>query len=143
MQTIERTVTVDKPIYAVWEYLADFRSTNDWDPGTVHTEMTSGDGTMGTVYKNTSRFLGKEVVIDYTVVDYEPRRLLRLRGVGGAVVTTDTLTFEGSTSSSIVRYEATFKFKGVARAADALMALPLQKLGDKAETGLREALEAL
>jgi len=38
MKHIERTITVDKPAERVWEYLSDFRSTNDWDPGTVLTE---------------------------------------------------------------------------------------------------------
>ena len=66
MKHIERTITVDKPAERVWEYLSDFRSTNDWDPGTVLTERTSGDGGAGTTYRNTSKFLGRETELSST-----------------------------------------------------------------------------
>lgn len=140
---IERTVTVDQPAARVWEYLSDFRSTNDWDPGTEKTTRTSGDGGIGTVYKNISKFAGKEVEIIYTVTDLEPGRLITLVGETSALTSTDTITVEGNERSSTVTYEAVFEFHGLAKAADPFMGLPLKKLGDDAEKSLAKALEAL
>ena len=44
MPSVERTVTVTQPIEKVWAYLSDFRTTEEWDPPTVSTVRTSGDG---------------------------------------------------------------------------------------------------
>jgi carbon monoxide dehydrogenase subunit G len=144
MSHIERTVTVDKPTDQVWRYISDFRSTNDWDPGTVKTERTSGDGGPGTVYHNTSKFLGKETELIYTVTDVEPGRQIKLRGENDSVTAHDTITVEpmaaGGTS---VTYRAEFDLHGIAKIADPVMGLPLKKLGDDAEASLREALQRL
>ncbi|MFM9735927.1 SRPBCC family protein, partial [Streptomyces niveiscabiei] len=57
---INRTIETDTPLTEVFSYLSDFRSTNDWDPGTVETTRTSGDGGVGTIYHNVSSFMGRE-----------------------------------------------------------------------------------
>ena len=44
---VERTFTVPQPPDAVFDYLGDFTHTNEWDPGTVETTRTSGDGGVG------------------------------------------------------------------------------------------------
>ncbi|MBC7631720.1 SRPBCC family protein [Aeromicrobium sp.] len=143
MKKIERTFTVAKPAAQVWEYLSDFRSTNDWDPGTVKTTLESGDGAVGSVYRNISKFAGKEVEIIYTVTKVEPGRQITLVGETGALTSTDTITVEGTTVGSEVTYEAQFVFHGVAKLAEPLMGLPLKKLGDDAKKSLEKTLRAL
>lgn len=143
MKRIERSVTVDRPLAAVWDYLSDFTSTNEWDPGTVRTERRSGTGAVGTVYDNTSKFLGRETQIVYTVVDVEPQVRLELRGENKTVTVHDTLSFEGDSTTTTVRYLAEFEFKGAAKATEPLMSLPLKKLGDDAERKLGEVLRGL
>ena len=54
-----RTVTIAKPLDKVFAYLADFTTTTEWDPGTVQTVRTAGDGGFGTEYLNTSTFAGE------------------------------------------------------------------------------------
>jgi len=143
MKHVERTIAVDRPLARVWAYLSDFRSTNDWDPGTVTTELISGDGGTGTVYHNTSKFLGRETEVVYTVRRYEPERLIQLEGVNDTVTTTDTMTFEGDEARTQVVYRAEFEFKGAAKLAEPLLPLPLKKLGDDAAKNLEQALAAL
>src|SRR5690349_8912855 len=55
---ITRTVETATPIDRVFAYLSDFTTTEDWDPGTVTTTRRTGDGGLGTVYDNTSSFMG-------------------------------------------------------------------------------------
>jgi uncharacterized protein YndB with AHSA1/START domain len=59
MPKIERTMTVQKPLDQVWAYLTDFTNTEEWDPPTVSTTRISGDGGVGTVYRNVSKILGR------------------------------------------------------------------------------------
>lgn len=80
MPSVERTITVDQPIAKVWAYLSDFRSTEEWDPPTVSTTRTSGDGGVGTTYHNVSKMLGSETEVDYVVTDHVVERVLQLRG---------------------------------------------------------------
>jgi uncharacterized protein YndB with AHSA1/START domain len=143
MQSIERSVTVDRPLATVWEYLSDFTSTNEWDPGTVRTERRSGDGEVGTVYENTSKFLGRTTKLVYTVIEVEPQVRLKLRGENKSVTVHDTLSFEGDSTTTTVRYLAEFSFSGAAKLTEPLMSIPLKKLGDDAERKLGETLRGL
>lgn len=143
MKTIERVVAVNKPAAQVWEYLSDFRSTNDWDPGTKQTTRESGDGGVGTVYKNISEFAGKEVELIYTVTEFTPGESYTLVGETDALTSTDTITVTGTDATAQVTYHAEFEFHGVAKLADPIMGPPLKKLGDDAQEQLQQTLEQL
>ncbi len=41
---LARTVTTANPLDKVFAYLSDFTTTTEWDPGTVRTVRTAGDG---------------------------------------------------------------------------------------------------
>ena len=66
---LTRTVTTAKPLDTVFAYLSDFTSTTEWDPGTVRTVRTAGDGGFGTQYLNTSTFAGRQTQLTYVVQD--------------------------------------------------------------------------
>ena len=57
---LHRTLVVEKPLDPVFDFLSDFTTTVQWDPGTVTTVLLHGDGGIGTTYRNTTKFLGKE-----------------------------------------------------------------------------------
>ena len=143
MPKVERTVTVDKPLDKVWEFLTDFTTTEQWDPGTVSTDRLTGDGTPGTVYKNVSKVLGREVEIEYTVVELEPMSLFRLRGETSSMKLLDTMRFEQMADGVSVTYTAEFDPQGVAKLVEPLMPLGLKKLGDDAAESLQKTLEQL
>ena len=86
---LQRTVTVQKPLDKVFAYLSDFTTTTEWDPGTVKTVRTSGDGTFGTEYLNTSTFAGRQTQLTYVVVDLVPNRHISLRGENKTVIALD------------------------------------------------------
>jgi len=143
MPTIERTVTVDRPLSAVFAYLSDFTNTNEWDPGTVKTVRTEGDGGVGTTYHNTSKFAGRETELTYEVEKLVPNAVYALRGENKTVVAHDTMTFRETPAGTAVTYVAEFEFKGLVKYAAPLLAPAFKKLGDEAEQGMREALTKL
>jgi len=140
---LERIVTVQKPVDVVFAYLSDFTTTTEWDPGTVETVRTSGDGTFGTEYLNTSTFAGRETRLTYVVVDLVPNRHISLRGENKTVIALDTMTFREKGSATDVTYTADFTFKGVTRFVAPLMKPAFTRLGNDAEAGLAPALERL
>jgi carbon monoxide dehydrogenase subunit G len=143
MPKIDRTVTVDKPLEQVWNFLTDFTTTEQWDPGTVSTDRVTGDGAPGTVYKNVSKVLGREVEIEYTVVELEPMSLFRLHGKTSSMELHDTMRFEQTADGVSVTYIAEFDPQGAAKLIEPLMPLGLKKLGDDAAASLSDALAKL
>lgn len=138
-----RTVVVDKPLGAVFGYLSDFTTTAEWDPGTVRTVRQAGDGGVGTVYLNTSTFRGRTTELTYVVDELVDQRLIRLRGENETVVSVDTLTFRAVASGTEVAYGVEFTFKGASRFVAPLLTPTLERLGNDAEAGIREALGRL
>jgi uncharacterized protein YndB with AHSA1/START domain len=145
---IERTVETATPIDRVFAYLSDFTTTTEWDPGTVETTRSSGDGGPGTVYDNTSSFMGSRTELEYTVTELVDQERFQLRGQNKTVTATDTMTFRPTpTGGTQVTYHADFQFKGllgkVAPLLSPVLALAFKKLGDEAETGMQRSLDGL
>lgn len=93
---LERTVTVQKPLHEVFAYLSDFTTTTEWDPGTVTTVRTAGDGEIGTEYENTSTFAGRQTRLIYVVEDLVPNERIALRGENSTVIARDIMTFRAT-----------------------------------------------
>ena len=140
---LQRTVVVDKPLDKVFAYLSDFTTTTEWDPGTVTTVLDRGDGGIGTTYLNTSAFLGRRTQLTYVVRELVPGERIRLQGENQTVIATDTMSFRAAETGTEVTYAAEFTFKGPARFLAPLLRPALERLGNQAEAGLREALSRL
>jgi carbon monoxide dehydrogenase subunit G len=140
---LERTVLTDKPLDVVYGYLADFTTTTEWDPGTVRTTRESGDGDVGTVYKNVSKFAGRETELTYTVVERELNQRIALEGRNKTVTAHDLMTFREHGTGTEVTYVADFDFGLLTPVIGLLMRPFFMKLGDEAEKGMSEALRRL
>jgi Polyketide cyclase / dehydrase and lipid transport len=140
---LRRTVVVTNPLKAVFDYLSDFTTTTDWDPGTVITMREHGNGGVGTTYVNTSRFLGRTTWLTYLVEELADQQLIRLRGENKTVIAVDTMTFRSVDAGTEVTYTAELTFKGPSRFIAPLLKPAFERLGNKAEAGMREALNRL
>ncbi|HWJ10878.1 MAG TPA: SRPBCC family protein [Nocardioides sp.] len=141
---IERTVETTADPTTVFAYLSDFTTTTEWDPGTVVTERISGDGEVGTTYRNVSEFRGRKTELEYRTETLVPPSLIVLHGTNKTVDAIDRMeiaaTADGGTR---VTYSADFTFKGLAKLATPFLGGPLGKLGDEAQEGMRKALARL
>ena len=140
---LTRIVVTQAAPEKVAEFLCDFTTTNDWDPGTVHTELISGDGGPGTRYRNVSKFLGRESELTYTVRELEPGRRISLVGENKTVTAHDTMTFEPQGTGTRVTYVVDFDFHGFAGFISPLLSPALTRLADKGQAGMQEALGRL
>ncbi len=144
MPSVERTVTVDQPVEKVFAYLSDFSTTQEWDPPTVRTTRTSGDGGVGTTYHNVSAFLGSETEVDYVVTEVVANSRFQIAGDATGMKLMDTITFESpSPTTTRVTYHAEFDLQGVANLAAPLAPAALKILGDRVADSLEEHLQKL
>ena len=141
MTHVERTITVSPGVEEVFIYFADFTNTEEWDPGTVRTTRLSGDGGVGTTYKNVSAFLGRETELTYETITYEPSKELKLRGTNKTATTVDHLTFKPSGAGTEIHYRADFEFHGVAQYVAPIFApLAMRRLADKTAAQIKRTL---
>jgi uncharacterized protein YndB with AHSA1/START domain len=144
MPSIERTVTVDTPVERVFAFMADFTTTERWDPPTVSTTRTSGDGGVGTTYHTVTKMLGTTNEVDYTVLQRDENVLLQLEGDAGPMRLLDTIRFESTPSGGTsVHYRAEFHPTGLAKLATPLLPPGLKILGDKVASSLEDELQRL
>lgn len=141
--TVSRTFTTTAPPDAVFDYLADFTNAEEWDPGTVSCERVSGDGGVGTVYRNVSSFLGRTTEITYTTVEVERPTRIHLTGRNAQFEGHDVMGIRASGTGSEVTYTAEFAFKGAARLAVPVVAAYLPVLARKTVDDLRTHLDRL
>ena len=139
----EETVTTSAGVDEVWAFLSDFTTTEQWDPPTVSTVRVSGDGAVGTRYQNTSRVLGHDTDIVYTVIECEAPRHLHLRGESDSFSAEDTIVLSPDGGGTVVSYTADFTFTGAAKLASPLLDAGLQKIGRDAAKQMAECLDRL
>jgi len=141
---IQRSVETTAAPAAVFAYLSDFTTTNEWDPGTVETTRIQGDGGPGTTYKNISSFAGRQTELTYEVTERTPDTTFALRGENKTLVAHDTMVLAPhGAGGTRLTYTADFTFKGLTKYVAPLLSPAFKKLGDEAEKGLREALARL
>ncbi|HEY0644611.1 MAG TPA: SRPBCC family protein [Nocardioides sp.] len=141
MPSVTRTFTTTASPEAAHAYLADLRNAEEWDPGTQTCERTSGDGGVGTTYRNVSSFLGREVEITYTTAELAPPSRVHLRGTNESFEGHDIFEIRASGRGAEITYRADMSFSGVSKLAAPAVAAYLPILARKTVDQLRTCLD--
>jgi carbon monoxide dehydrogenase subunit G len=130
-----------RPPAEVFDYVADFSTNAEWDPGTISADR-AGEGPigLGAEFRLVVSFLGRTSQITYRIVEYERPHVVTFRGENAAVVSLDRITVDQWNGGSRLTYSARLTPKGAARFAGPLLTLAFQRVGDRALAGLRVAL---
>jgi carbon monoxide dehydrogenase subunit G len=77
MLRVAESITINRPVDDVWQFLIELENTPKWDTGVRETRKTSpGPAGMGTTFQNIGPFLGRESVREYKVTEFErPRKV--------------------------------------------------------------------
>ncbi len=141
---VERTFTVTRPIEEVFAYLGDFTHTEEWDPGTVTTTRTGGDGGRGTTYENISEFMGRRVTLTYETVTFDRPTRVAFTGRNKSATATDSFTlstFSSVGSGTRVHYRADFDFGFLGNlVVPLLIRRRLDRLADETIAQMKRAL---
>lgn len=140
---VRRTFTTTSSPTAVFAFLADFRTTETWDPGTVHCSLISGEVGPTATYRNVSTFLGREAELTYRTLVHEPSSRLHFQGSNESFTGDDRLAFTPQGGGTQVEYHATFDLRGGAALAVPVVAAYLPFLATKTIKQLKATLDAL
>jgi len=135
--------TIASPMSAedAFDYMADFSNVSTWDPTAAEAHPIGGnEAGDGARFHVLVRWLGREIPLEYTTIDYERPRRVVLRAENKTTVSEDTITVEPTDSGCEINYEAQLTLKGALRIVDPLFALAFKRLGNDAAAGLRREL---
>ncbi|MCX6397604.1 MAG: SRPBCC family protein [Propionibacteriales bacterium] len=138
-----RTFTTPASPESVFAFMADFRSTETWDPGTVRCSLLSGQVGPGATYRNVSEFLGREADLTYVTLVHEPNSRLHFQGTNDSFVGDDRFSFAPDGTGTRVDYHATFQLRGASALAVPVVAAYLPILARKTIKQLRTTLDGL
>lgn len=137
------TIASSLPPEEAFAELADFSSSERWDPGVTSAErLDDGALGVGSSFEVISHFAGRDVPLVYEIVEFVPDRRIVLRAENRTIVSLDTITFEPSGSTTSVTYDADLRLRGFLRVFDPLLGLAFSRIGDRARDGLRRTLRA-
>ncbi|MEO8476865.1 MAG: SRPBCC family protein [Actinomycetota bacterium] len=142
---VERTFEVGAAPEAAFDYVADFSSAQEWDPGIpTARRLDAGPIGVGSRFELTSRFGGTEQLIHYEISEFDRPRRVTFAGDGKNFRGTDTISFASDHADRTrVTYVADLGLKGVAALALPFLRGRLDSMSDDAVAGLKTALDRL
>jgi uncharacterized protein YndB with AHSA1/START domain len=112
----ERTIAVDQPIEGVFDFLANGRNAPTWRPAVLDVERVSGDGGVGTTYRQGIRGPGgRRIAADYEITAWERPTRLAFRAVAGPVRPEGEYVLESMGDATIVTFSLRAELRGLQR----------------------------
>lgn len=141
MATVERTLTVPRPIDEVFEYVAAFENIARWDPGTVQSEkLSAGPPRVGSTYQLVVKFGKATVPMRYQTTALDRPLSVTLAGEGERVTSVDSIKFAEADGGTRITYRADIRLKGPARFLEVFARRAINRTADEAMAGLMRAL---
>lgn len=139
--------TISSPLSPdeAFDYLSDFATIQEWDPGVATAELIDGEpAQVGARYRVGTVLLGRVTPLEYRIVvrveSPDGKRRVDLRAENNDFISYDVITVSPAGSGCEVTYDADLALKGVRRLFDPGLWLLFQVIGRRAEGGLRAAL---
>lgn len=140
---VERLVETDCPQTRAFEFVADFATTQEWDPGILEAKRLD-DGPIGdgSRFELVSRFGSREQTIVYEITAFHQPESVTLVGDGPTFHGTDVISFDAREGGGCrVHYVADLGLKGLSAVALPFIRGKLDEMSDRAVAGLKAALD--
>jgi carbon monoxide dehydrogenase subunit G len=144
---VQQVVMVDRPIEQVFNYISDFTTSVQWDPGTSACHRVTGGGGEGTEYSKTWQRPGRRRGVDVrlTVTECVPNRVFALHGSAGLVDSLLRFTVRPATagpgrSCTRLTFTGDYAFRGPVRLLGPMLPRILKRASDAVQVGLQDAL---
>ncbi len=135
-------ILTSKPPEEVYDYMADFRSVEQWDETVTEAKLIGNQQPgKGARYSVTVKLAGRENTFEYETIEAErPTRVL-LRAENGSVISLDEVTVRETPEGTELTYDAKLEPKGLMKIAGPVLGILFRRLGDNASKGLARELD--
>ena len=142
MITLNETIEVPRTVEACFRYVADFRTTVEWDATAVKArKVTRGPVGLGSRFALACRAGPTAIALTYSIDEFTPWQCLVLTGKSRWFTVKDVITFEPvGHSSTRITYTAHFEYRYGLEAIASRNETTLRKMGMASLRGLAKAL---
>ena len=142
MITLNETIEVPRTVEACFRYVADFRTTVEWDATAVKArKVTRGPVGLGSRFALVCSAGPTAIALTYSIDEFTPWQCLVLTGKSRWFTVKDVITFEPvGHSSTIITYTAHFEYRYGLEAIASRNETALRKMGKASLRGLAKAL---
>jgi carbon monoxide dehydrogenase subunit G len=140
MITVRKEVVVDRPAEDVFDFLADVRNEERWNPNVVRIEHPfDGPLSVGDSFEGAYRRGGR---MRFKLVRADKPRMLIFHGGGRQMTLAATIELERVGSATRVRMEAEIEPRGPLKLFTPLMRMPIQRQYERVTESFRQVVEA-
>lgn len=142
MISLQETIRVPRSVGDCFRYLADFSTSEQWDPGVYRaTKLTAGEPRAGSEFDLILNSAGRRIPMRYTVTALEAPLRIDLQGQGDGFSAHDVIRLRPlGPQSTEIQYHAELRFQGPASHVEKLMNPLMVRMGKRAVAGLQQAL---
>lgn len=135
-------MVIARPLDEVFAFVSDARNRPSWDDSVGSEELTSPEPIgVGSTVRTRMRSMGRDLEIDWEIVEHEPPIHQRIESSSGPFRTTLVYDLEGNSDGTGVRFSVTGRPSGLLRLMQPLIARTTQRNLDKGFARLKEVLE--
>lgn len=143
MINIEQSVTINRPLEAVFTYVTDIEKLPQWMSELVEAKQDSdGPVSVGTTISAVAKPLGRRAESTQEVVAYDPKKKFAIKSTSGPVQNEDTFTFRPVVGGTEVTRTTTGETAGFFRLAEPLVNRMLKRQFETNLANLKDLLES-
>ncbi len=141
MVRIDKNITIDKPVEAVWNYLTNLENMPQWDRDVVESKKVSqGPIGTGTVVEVVDLLIGRRTG-RLQITEFAPCNRFVIRATAGASQGNLVFTLEPTTSGTRVREVSEIELRGFLKLLEPAFALFGKKFSEGDFANLKHVLE--
>lgn len=132
------------PAEQTFDFMADVRNFQQWDPGVKHAVQVEGTvPALGAAYDVTVGGIGGDMVLRYRIVEFDRPRRVAIEELTPSLRSYDAIDVVAQGDRSVVDYHARISMRGLLRITEPVMGIVLGRIGRRAEDGLRRRLQSV
>ena len=140
---LETTITIDRPVEEVMEFLARIDNLPDWAENIVEAGQTSqGPVGRGATYRVVSQVMGNRMSHDFTISEFIPGERYAAQSSGGPFSMSVTYDIEPCEGGARLRSVSEVRLKGLMALAAASMSATVQAQFESDHRNLKRILES-
>ena len=141
MARYSTTVRTSMPPSEAFEYMADLRNFERWDPGVTQVVQVTGEGGGPTATFDVDvKSVGGTTTLRYETVRHEAPHTVQVEARSKLLTSIDRIDVVDAGDRSLVTYDAELRLNGPLALFDPVMRLVFGRIGDRAAAGLERAL---
>jgi carbon monoxide dehydrogenase subunit G len=143
MAAITQSVTVNRPVAEVWDFISDFENTTRWSKGVLEARRTSGGPLgVGSTLQTVVRAFGRRRTASYLVTEYEPDRAFAFEVSSGAMTSRARYSVEPAGAGTRLTASGEAEVTGLYRLLTPLLVRILKRHSQDDLANLKRILEA-